>query len=261
MRPVCELTRSEAQRLHGLLFDMDDTLLDRGELRPEALSALYQLRDSGLKLMVVTGRPASWGCVLVRQWPVFAAVMENGAVGVCREGRTTRFLDSVDPAARRHRRERVRQLGLELQRRFPELHCADEYDARISDYALDIGETHQVDAEVVSAAVALARERGFRTSCSSVHLHVTLDPDDKASGAIRVLRSLLGIDPTAARERFAFIGDSGNDAACFAAFRTTIAPRNLSGRPTIGPRFIATEARAAGFAEAAHAILQARSST
>jgi hypothetical protein len=33
--------------LRGLLFDLDDTLLDHGRLLPEALGALYRLHEAG----------------------------------------------------------------------------------------------------------------------------------------------------------------------------------------------------------------------
>jgi hydroxymethylpyrimidine pyrophosphatase-like HAD family hydrolase len=91
-----------------------------------------------------------------------------------------------------------------------------------------------------------------------VHLHLTFDGDDKASGVVRTVRLLWGTDPTLLRFRYAFIGDSENDAACFAAFRTTIGVKNLSGRPTVGPRFVTSAARGRGFAEAAAHLVALR---
>jgi hypothetical protein len=32
MRPILELPESEARSLHGIHFDLDDTVLDRGKL-------------------------------------------------------------------------------------------------------------------------------------------------------------------------------------------------------------------------------------
>ena len=46
--------------------------------------------------------------------------------------------------------------------------------------------------------VAFARERGATVHVSSVHLHVGFDAVDKASGAVRLLRTLRGVDATAA---------------------------------------------------------------
>ena len=96
---------------------------------------------------------------------------------------------------------------------------------------------------------------------SSVHLHATFDADDKASGALRFLSRKLGVDAGAAVTRFAFVGDSGNDASCFAAFRTTFGVANvraaLSGL-SIPPRYVAPAAMGAGFAEVAAEILRKR---
>ena len=77
------------------------------------------------------------------------------------------------------------------------------------------------------AIEALARDLGMRTFTSSVHLHLTLDPFDKASGTVAFLARPLRDDPTAVRHRYAFIGDSTNDAACFFAFTTSFGVANV----------------------------------
>jgi len=257
-RPIDTLDASEARTLHGLLFDLDDTLLDGGRLEESAYAALFRLRESGLRLVAVTGRPASFCGVLARQWPVEAVVAENGAIAVGRDGSAAKAWDPVPPELRRERSASVRALAEELGQRFPELVPADDLDRRITDFTFDIGERRRVARDVVQAAVDHARERGFRTVVSSVHLHVTLDEDDKASGAVRVLGERLGEDPTEARHRYAFMGDSDNDAPCFAAFHTTMVPRNFVGRPTVAPRFVTRGERGVGFAEAAQVIVARR---
>jgi hypothetical protein len=130
--------------------------------------------------------------------------------------------------------------------------------ARVTDYAFDIGERRRLSAETVDAAIAAARARGVRATHSSVHLHLSLDADDKASGAVRALWSRQGVDPGVARHRFAYVGDSENDASCFAAFRTTIAVANFRGKPTVPPRFVTSRPMGAGFAEAARVLLERR---
>lgn len=258
MRPISELGAAEAQGLDGLLFDLDDTLLDHGKLGEAAYASLFRLRAAGLKLVAVTGRPSGWGEVLVRQWPIDGAVTENGAVALYAGESGVRRLDAVPADERRRRRVRVAELVATIAEAHPELRAADDVAARVSDFTFDIGERHRVAPEVVRAVAALAREHGARTHASSVHLHVTYDADDKATGAVRLLRLLWGTDPTLARFRFAFIGDSENDAACFAAFRTTIAVKNFSGRPTVPPRFLTPSARGAGFSEAAQTLVTLR---
>jgi len=152
----------------------------------------------------------------------------------------------------------VASLVAEIQERFTELRAADDVEQRISDFTFDIGESRRVAPERVAEVARFARSRGASTSASSVHLHVSFDAADKASGSVRLLRELFAEDATALRARYAFIGDSENDAACFAAFRTTFGVANSSGRPSIGPRYLARLARGAGFAEVAEALVRLR---
>lgn len=258
MKPIASMTSEEAQRLRGLLFDLDDTLLDHGLLTERAYSALFRLREAELELYAVTGRPSGWGAVLARQWPIAGVVSENGAMAHYRDAAAVECFDPVPPEERKRRRERLAELVGEMRSRFPELEPTDDVEARRSDFTFDIGERRRPPAELVAAAQKFARDRGATTVSSSVHLHVSFDAADKASGAVRLIRKLTAVDPTLALSRYAFIGDSSNDAACFAAFRSSIAVRNLSGRPALLPRFVTAAERGAGFAEAAAILCERR---
>lgn len=258
MQALDNLTREEAQSLRGLLFDLDDTLLDGTLLTEAAYSALWSLHRAGLRLIAVTGRPAGWGEVMARQWPIDGVVTENGAVALYRDGNSVRRIEEADEATRRARRIRLASAFESLRARFGEARLASDNGARISDLALDVGESQSVPSDVREAMVQAARELGLRTYLSSVHLHLTLDSHDKASGTIAFLRDHFSDDPTVARTRYAFVGDSGNDAACFAAFRTTFGVSNVShalDALSVGPKYLASRARGAGFAEIAAAIL------
>ena len=258
MRPISELPRAEAEGLDGLLFDLDDTVLDHGELTEAAYAALFRLRETGLRLIAVTGRPAAWGEVLARQWPIDAAVTENGAVAFTRSGGVMTRRDAALEGERHRRQVLLAQVIAEVAELHPDLSPADDVGGRVSDFAFDIAEHQRVAPEVVRAVSALAHERGARTHASSVHLHITFDADDKATGVVRLINMLWGTDPTLARFRHAFIGDSENDGSCFAAFRTSIAVQNFSGRPTVGPRYLTRAARGQGFAEAAARLVALR---
>lgn len=255
MQTLQSVPRAWLTKLRGLLFDLDDTFLDHGRLLPSALQALYELRAAGFELYVVTGRPASWGAVVTHQWPVDGAVTENGAVTFLKNEGRVRLFDSVAPAERERRRARLQGVVGELRVRHPELVAADDVAGRVSDFTFDIGEHQQVDPEVVMRVRRSARELGASTTASSVHLHVSLDRADKASGSVRVLAERYELDPTVVLSRYAFIGDSENDAACFAAFRLSIGVQNLSGRPTLRPRFLTSGARAQGFVQTAELLL------
>lgn len=256
MKPLDRIDPAEVRQLRGLLFDLDDTLLDGGALTEAAYGALFRLREAGFSLVAVTGRPASWAELVVRQWPIDGAIAENGPVGWYRDGERVRRFDSVSVDERNARSARLSELVEHLRRELPDLVPADDVNGRLTDYAFDINEHHRADEALIERAIALGRARGASSFRSSVHLHFTYDRLDKASGALRFLRARFGVDATSARRLFAYIGDSENDAPCFAAFRTTIAVANLRGRPSLTPRFVTRAPRGAGFAEAARVLCE-----
>lgn len=241
-----------------MLFDLDDTVLDHGRLTQEAFAALHELADSGLVLIGVTGRPLSWGQVLLRQWPVSGMLAENGNVAVTIENGKPCTLDRLDPQERHERLRRLQGLARRVSAHWPELHETDDTFGRRTDVAFDIAEHFVVEPSVVKAAIAFSESEGARTSVSSIHLHLTFDIDDKATGALRYLAKVHGLDPTEGRHTFAFVGDSENDRAAFAAFETTIGVQNLRGQLTKPPRYITQRARGAGFSEAARHLLELR---
>ncbi|MBX3206966.1 MAG: HAD-IIB family hydrolase [Labilithrix sp.] len=264
MRPLASLGRDEARGLTGLLFDLDDTVLTHGLLERAAFGALWDLHDAGLKLVAVTGRPSGWAEVLVRQWPIDGAVTENGAVFVVREGRGARvILDEPRVAGEPSpaRDARLEALVAEVRAAMPAIELADDVGGRRSDVAWDIGERAKVPEADVAALARRVVGAGARTTRSSVHLHATFARDDKASGATRFLRERFGEDPGRSLARWAFVGDSANDAACFAAFRTTFGVANVRAflaKLSVPPRFVARAERGEGFAEIARTLIALR---
>jgi HAD superfamily hydrolase (TIGR01484 family) len=261
MKPLSAFSTEEAGRLRGLLFDLDDTLLTHGLLTRPAYDALWALHEGGMKLVAVTGRPSGWGAVLARQWPIEGCVTENGAVRVLKVGAGVVLEEGCSPGERAARRARLARLVEEARDRVPEARLTDDVDARRSDITWDVGERERMPEERVASLVSLITDAGARSTRSSVHLHATFDADDKASGALRFCAEHLGEEPGSARSRFAFVGDSGNDAACFAAFRTTFGVANVRAslsRLTLPPRYVATLPMGEGFAEIATDILRKR---
>ncbi len=263
MLPLSAFDAARASRsaLRGLLFDLDDTLLTHGKLTLEAYAALHSLQAAGYALVAVTGRPSGWGEVIVRQWPIDGAVTENGAVHVVREGAGVAIRERCSGAERQSRRVRLARVVDRASEVVPEARLADDVGARRSDITWDIGERVTLPRERVDL---LAREivaAGGRTTRSSVHLHATFDEDDKASGSVEFVTRTFGVDAGAALASFAFVGDSGNDAACFGAFRVTFGVANVGkhvAELSVPPRFVASREMGAGFAEIARALVLAK---
>ena len=259
MRPIATLPTLLRGRLRGLLFDLDDTLLDHSKLSEAAYSALFRLREAGFECYAVTGRPAGWAAVLVTQWPIQGAIAENGAIAFHADPGGLRTLDPVPAVDRHARQQALASLCREIQNEFPELVPADDVPLRRTDFTYDIGEHQLVPKDRVAELRAFAEARGASTLASSVHVHVSFDRADKASGVVRLIHTLTGQDPSSILARYAFIGDSENDASCFAAFRHSIGVHNLSGRPSIAPRYLTGKARGQGFVEAAQTLIKAGS--
>jgi HAD superfamily hydrolase (TIGR01484 family) len=261
MKPLACWEQASRARIEGLLFDLDDTLLTHGVLERDAYQALWDLHDASIPLVVVTGRPSAWGELLVRQWPIRGAVTENGAVFVVRDGRSVRATQRGSAEETTARRERLRELTEHVRQSLPHVRLADDGAGRRGDVAWDIGESHVLAEADIQALSAIVAERGARVTRSSVHLHGSFEADDKATGALRFLHAELGVDPGRAVGRWAFAGDSGNDAACFAAFCNSIGVANVREHLRflrVPPRFVTVASRGKGFAELGRALLDAR---
>jgi hypothetical protein len=199
--------------------------------------------------------------VIARQWPIDGAVTENGAVHIVKEGKGIARIEACDEVERRSRRVRLARLVEEVRLRVPEARLSDDVDARRSDVTWDIGERMKLPDDRAQIIVDAIREAGARTTQSSVHLHATFDADDKASGAVGFVVRTFEEDAGAVPALYAFAGDSGNDAACFNAFRVTFAVSNVAhhlARIPVTPRYVAARAMGGGFAEIARAILAKR---
>ena len=261
MRPLTSMTADQARRLRGLVFDLDGTVLTDGALPCHAYESLCALRTNGLEAVVCTGRPAAWGEVIQRQWPVLATVTENGAIAYTSDGPAVTRLDRLSAGERGRRRAQLLTVLEEIRRVYPEVELADDNLGRLSDVTFDIGERASLEPDKVEEISAFARSLGARTFSSSIQLHVTLDTDDKMSGTLRTLHEAAGEDRTAALGRWGFVGDSRNDEACFSGFRHSFGVRNVTASlsaMTVGPRWVSVGEESKGFSEIVRRLLELR---
>jgi len=260
--PLDRIPSAQARSLLGVCFDIDDTVTTHGTLDPDAYQGLFALKASGLKLLAVTGRPLGFAEVVARTWPVDAAVGENGAGFVARDGSTLRtgYWDPVELRAKQQRsllriRERVAD-------ELPEVSVSSDSWARRCDLAFDIGEQVSLPRATVDQLVRLLEREGAQASVSSIHAHAQLGEHDKARGIALAARVLWGLDEDSVRQQFLFIGDSGNDAAAFSFFVLTVGVANVVGhfhRLPTAPVYVTPSPYGAGFAELAHTLVALRS--
>lgn len=259
MRPVAELAAS-ASALRGVFTDIDDTLTHDGAVVPEAYDAIIRARAAGLRVVLVTGRPAGWAEVLASVWPVDAAIAENGGIAYLKRGRRLERLYFA-PGDPEEEAKRLAALSAEILREFPFAKRSDDSGLRITDAAFDVGELEHLTPDQIEAITSRSRALGAKTLVSSVHAHAFFHGADKAQMSARVASVLWGETAEEAAAHYAFVGDSPNDQAAFAFFHASIGVANVARYAAAlnpPPRYVTSAANGRGFAEALGIILGGR---
>ena len=267
MQPLSELPDRVARRAIAVLTDIDDTLTTDGRLPALAYLALERLRDAGLIVVPVTGRPAGWCDLIARQWPVDAVVGENGAFWFRYDDRSKRMIrrfmrpDSEGQADRK----RLEAVATRVLREIEGTALASDQGYRAIDLAIDFSEdVAPLGRDAVERIVAAFEEAGATAKVSSIHVNAWYGAHDKLSTSLNLLAEAFGIDGTAERERIIYAGDSPNDAPMFGFFPNAVGVANVrdfAGRMPALPAFVATGRSAEGFAELADLLIAARTET
>ena len=256
MQPLSALA-SHPVELRGVFSDIDDTLTHHGAVELAAYDAIVRARAAGLRIVLVTGRPAGWAEVLASVWPVDGAIAENGGIAFLkRGGRLERlYFAPTDPV---EDARRLSTLSDDILRTFPFARRSDDSNLRVTDAAFDIGENQHLPPDQIDAITARCREHGARTMVSSVHAHAMFHAADKAQMSARVANLLWGDAPADVARQYAFVGDSPNDQAAFAFFEASVGVANVSkylAALNPAPRYVTPSPNGRGFAELVDAIL------
>lgn len=264
--PLAEWPAASRRHLVGVMTDIDDTLTTEGAITSDALAALHSLQVAGLHRIAITGRPVGWSLPFAAAWPLDALVAENGAVALIpvlqADGSTeVERLYRDDAQTRAERYVRLQQVLRRIEAEIPGAVRATDSAGRETDIAIDHSEFVSLDDTQVAAVVALMRAEGLHATVSSIHINGWFGDHDKLVGAHWVVQALLGRALAHEMDRWAYVGDSTNDQLMFGAFDNSIGVANVQRflpRLTQWPHYIADGERGAGFAEAASAVLAAR---
>ncbi len=264
MKPLADFPLADRERIRGVLTDIDDTLTLHGELPAIAYAALERLRAAGLLVIPVTGRPAGWCDHIARMWPVDAVVGENGAFWFRRDARARKLAKRhvVNEEERALRRVRLGAIAERVLAEVPGCAIASDQPYREADLAIDFCEdVAPLPLAEVRRIVAIMESEGLTAKASSIHVNGWFGGYDKLSTTRLMLREDFGIDADAERAAFVFAGDSPNDQPMFAWFPHSVGVANvraMAGLMTELPAWVTPSPGATGFAELAHALLEAR---
>jgi HAD superfamily hydrolase (TIGR01484 family) len=260
--PLEKLPTAVIKKISGLLFDIDDTFTTQGKIHGAAFQALWALKDAGLKLVPITGRPAGWCDHIARMWPVDGVVGENGAFYFWHDEEERklkkRFIDPEE--VREEKRRRLQEVQEEILRRVPGTAIASDQHYREADLAMDYCEdVFPLEWKEVGKICEIFREHGANFKVSSIHVNGWFGHYDKLGMTKIFAQERWGIHLDDQKDRFLFCGDSPNDEPMFEYFPYTAAVQNITrfaDRMTHLPRFVASQRGGEGFAEIAKTILQ-----
>ena len=270
MKPITLMSAEEAGAVRYILMDIDDTLTREGKLLASSYTALWQLKEAGLKVIPVTGRPAGWCDLIAREWPVDGVVGENGALVFWEEqkpdGQGLPVLKAeYHPGAVRNDHPALARVKERAFVKFPQLRLAKDQFARLFDIALDFAEEDPVLPLSAAERVRfMAEEEGATAKVSSIHINIWMGDYNKLNMAERFLTNRFGWEASAGDREVVFVGDSPNDEPMFARFPLACGVANVNRYRNLIknlPAYISSKDCGDGFAEIAGHILQMKRQT
>lgn len=264
MRPIAEFSRKDAAKITAVFTDIDDTLTTDGYLPAAAYAALENLRDAGIQVAAITGRPAGWCDMIARFWPVSGVVGENGAFYFAYDNaqRKMRRAYFADDATRATNTEKLDHIRARVLAEVPGAAISADQAYREADLAVDFCEDVPPLGEAAIARIKqIFEEEGAVAKISSIHVNGWFGDYDKLSMSRRFTTEVLGFDMDAEKQNIVFCGDSPNDAPMFGFFPNACGVANVRDfqhQMEATPRWISTQKGGAGFVEIAKVLLSAK---
>jgi HAD superfamily hydrolase (TIGR01484 family) len=264
MVPIRSFPAEVAKGLFGVFFDIDDTFTTHGKIPGKAFQALWALKESGIKVVPITGRPAGWCDHIARMWPVDGVVGENGALYFWHDEKggklRKRFMEPDD--VRRENRRRLEMIKEEILASVPGTAVASDQLYRETDLAIDCCEdVPALTWDDVDRIGEIFRKHGARSKVSSIHVNGWFGDYDKLRMTRVFVQERWGMNLDEQKERFLFCGDSPNDEPMFQYFPHTAGVKNIfrfAERMHHLPAFVASREGGEGFAQIVQTILSRR---
>jgi HAD superfamily hydrolase (TIGR01484 family) len=265
MIPTIQTMPSDSLKsLIGVFFDIDDTLTTSGKIPSVSFRALWDLRDAGLRVVPITGRPAGWCDHIARMWPVDGIVGENGAFyfWLDQEEHKLRKRFLVPDEVRAKNRQRLLRIRDEILAKVPGTAIASDQLYRETDVAIDYCEDVKPLAQrAVERICEIFQKHGATCKVSSIHVNGWFGDYDKLGMTKTFVKELWGLDLDSVKGQFLFCGDSPNDEPMFQYFPHTAGVKNIlrfASRMKHLPSFVASQEGGEGFAEIVGVLLQHR---
>lgn len=248
------------KNIQVIATDIDGTLTTEGSFSQEVVGALHNLKQTGFRLILVTGRPSGWVQGLVSYLPVDAAIAENGGVifrgaetsPLLRSEKTGDYHEVVDASDTRRRLAEVFAI---LKATHPLLRVTEDNAFRLSDYTFHVSGISQNQLLDLKAQV---ESLGCAFTWSTIHAHIMPTGQEKGS-ALSWLLQKMGCPVLPAHSTLT-VGDSPNDLTLFdeQRFPNSAGVANIEKYRSVMnsfPRIITQKSEGKGFVEIAQSLL------
>ena len=260
MKPVTDLKSSQPNlNIKYLFTDIDDTLTDNGQLKPEAYASLWSLFKNGIQIIPVTGRPAGWCEMIARFWPVAGVVGENGAFYFCYKNKQMKRHYIFDQAIQNENKNKLEAIKKEIIEKVPGSAVSSDQFCRLFDLAIDFCEdVPALSNDDIKNIVGIFEKHGATAKVSSIHVNGWFGNYNKLSMCKTFMKDEFGLDLEDIQDQIIFVGDSPNDEPMFKYFNNSVAVANI--KPFIEqlqstPAFITQSNGGEGFTELTNIIL------
>ena len=199
-QPIEGFPAAERRKVRAVLTDIDDTLTESGRLPAIAYQALEKLREAGLIVIPVTGRPAGWCDMIARRWLVDGVVGEDGAFYFRYKQAASRMIRKYMKSAteRAADRERLNALQSQIISLVPGAAVASDQAYREADLANDFAEdVPPLPPASVKHIVEIFEQQGATAKVSSIHVNGWFGGHDKLTASLRLLSDEFGVDAAA----------------------------------------------------------------
>ncbi len=264
MKPLKQLLPEKIKKIKALFFDIDDTFSLHSKILPQAYQALWDLKDAGIKLVPITGRPAGWCDHIARMWPVDCVVGENGAFYFWCDPKSGKlksyFHDTGD--ARKQKRAKLDLISREILQAVPGAGIASDQSYREADLAIDLCEdVPPLSAAEIQRICDVFEKHGATYKVSSIHVNGWFGLYSKIEMTKVMASRMWGIDLDVEKDQYIFCGDSPNDEPMFDYFPHSIGVNNVTNfvdQLNVTPAYVTKGEGGIGFAQVAEHILKHR---
>ena len=261
MKSIAKMSRAVKERIRYILADIDDTLTLKGRLPAAAFAAMERVRNAGIRMVPITGRPAGWCDHIARMWPVDGIVGENGAFYFYYDERNRKmrrryFRSEKQRSADRNKLESLKR---EILKKIPGCRVSADQLYREADLAIDYCEDVAPLAMAdVDRIVAFFEAAGARAKISSIHVNGWFGKYDKLTMTRILFTEVFNAELDTIKEKVIFIGDSPNDVPMFRFFPYAVGVANIlqfKDKIAQNPAYITGQEGGYGFAEMVDSIL------